>query len=171
MKNAGTKQLYYFEELSDNAKEKAREWFREGNDDPFMQSHMCNLTAEALNEAGYTVNQSGMQDIDVRYSLSNSQGDGFSFMGHIHKDGKTYHITQSSNHYYHEMTMDAVEVTDDGDIDAPEVLEECRKIAREMESRGYEHIEWLNSNEYVDETIIANEYTFDIDGVRMNADK
>lgn len=170
-KIAGVRSVYKFDQLSDEAKEKAREWYREGYDDPMMQSHMINLTGEALEAAGFKVNQYGGADLDVRYSLSYCQGDGFSFLGDIERDGKRYKVTQNSNHYYHEMTMDCVEVDDEGnETEAPKVLEELRKIAREMARKGYEEIEYQQSAEVVDEVIEANGYTFTSEGNRLDAD-
>ncbi len=171
MESAGVRTVYAFEQLSDEAKEKARDWFRSVHDDPMMQSHMINLTAEALEEAGFKVQKLG-QELDVRYSLSHCQGDGFSFLGDLERDGKKYKVTQNSNHYYHEMTMDVVEIDDEGnETEAPKVLEECRKIARAMAERGYDEIDYQNSAEYIDESMEANEYTFTNDGKRLDADK
>lgn len=168
---AGVRSVYTFENLSEEAKEKARDWFRAQHDDPMLQSHMINLLGERLEEAGFKVNQYGGQDLDVRYSLSYCQGDGFSFLGDLERGGKRYKVTQSGR-YVHEMTMDAVEITEEGEEkEAPEVLEELRKIAREMAQAGYKEIEYQNSAEYIDESMEANGYTFTKEGKRLDAEE
>ena len=167
---AGVRSVFYFDALSKEAREKARDWYREGKDDPMLGSHLCNLIGEELDERGYTYGGNAEKDIDVRYSLSYCQGDGLSFVAEVSKDGKTYKITQSGS-YSHEMTMNAVEVLEDGEEeDAPQVLEEMREVAKKIRDAGYAEIEYQNSTEYVDEAINANEYTFTDDGKRLDAD-
>lgn len=169
-KAAGIKNVFLFKSLAHEAQEKARDWFRSVHDDPMMQSHMINLLAEALSEAGFTVQKYG-QELDVRYSLSHCQGDGFSFIGDLERGGKRYKAVQSDPHYVHEYTMKVYEITEEGEeLDAPEVTEECRGIARKMAEAGYSEIEYQNSAEYIDEAMEANEYTFTREGVRIDAD-
>lgn len=171
-KKAGVRSVYLFKDLSEDAKEKARDWYRELNDDPMLQSHLINLLGEALEEAGLKVNQNGGQDLDVRYSLSHCQGDGLSFTGDIERGGKHYKAVRSGHMYLHEYTMTVYEITDDGEeIDAEEVTEECRKIARKIRDAGYDEIEYQNSAEYIDESMEANAYTFTSEGKRLDADK
>jgi len=169
-KIAGVRSVYTFDQLEEGSQEKARDWYREGNDYPMLWGDLMNLTKEALEEAGFRVGEMD-QKFDIFYSLSNCQGDGFSFSGDLERKGKSYTITQSGN-YFHEMTMIAVEVSEEGEEEyVPEVLEECREIARRMERAGYDDIEYQNSDEYVDESIEDNEYTFTKEGERMDADQ
>jgi hypothetical protein len=156
-----TIEVYTFDELSDEAKEKAREWYREGIDYPFLEEFMNEFIYDKLTEAGYMVD-----DLKVLYSLTYSQGDGVSFTAKLTKGLETYQVNRSG-HYVHERTMDVYHETEDGEeTEEPEVLEEMRKIAKEAEKAGYKYIEYEESNEAVDETIRANEYPFTKNGER-----
>lgn len=167
---AGVRSVYTFDALSEEAKEKARDWYREGDDMPMLGSHLCNLVGEELDALGYTYGGDASKDIDVFYSLSHSQGDGLSFSAVVEKDGKTYKVTQEGR-YSHEYTMDVTTEDEEGDeVDAPEVLEEMRTIARKVRDAGYEEIEYQQSAEAIDEAIEVNEYTFTSDGERLDAD-
>lgn len=68
--------LYQFNELTDKAKEKARQWYREANaDDSFWSEHI--LTEDApviLKHLGYSAPE-------IYYSGFSSQGDGACFSG------------------------------------------------------------------------------------------
>lgn len=65
--------VYKYEELSDNAKEKAKQWYLEGRE-PFMFTEDCEQDLENL---------FGKNDLKVQYSLSYCQGDGFNIYGKI----------------------------------------------------------------------------------------
>lgn len=47
--------VYKFEELSDKAKEKARDWYREGNDDTFWAENVVEDFESVLTACGYSV--------------------------------------------------------------------------------------------------------------------
>jgi len=159
--------VYTFDELDDKAKEKARDWYRQDNDMPFLWGHLMNLTKEALEEAGFKVGEMG-QKFDVHYSLSHCQGDGLSFTGDLYRDGKHYRAVQHGSLYVHENTMSVYEITEYGnEIDASEVEEECREIAKKMRDAGYDAIDYENSAENIDQAMEANEYTFTKDGKRF----
>lgn len=66
---------YSFDELSDAAKEKAREWFRSGDD----FSYYAKAVIEDAKEIGKIM---GIEIEEVYYSGFSSQGDGASFKGH-----------------------------------------------------------------------------------------
>jgi hypothetical protein len=74
-----TVQVYQFEELSDKAKEKAREWFKDkvlNNDFQHETDSITESFEEKLEEYGYPTD-------NVNWSLSYSQGDGMAFYGRI----------------------------------------------------------------------------------------
>lgn len=77
--------LFQFDELSDAAKEKARDWYREGNDfDPEFESFETAAKLLGISIASRDVPlMSGKmrQEPDIRYSGFSSQGDGASFVG------------------------------------------------------------------------------------------
>jgi len=165
MKN--TRTVYSFDELSNEAREKAREWFRSGDDMPFLGEYVREVITQELDELGYHA-----ENLEVFYSLASCQGDGVSFSGTLTRKNspKTWHIKKTSHQYQHECTM-SVEVEDeDGNSDDELVTDQMRTIAKKAERLGYKYIDAEQSNERVDETIIANEYTFTSDGKRLDAD-
>lgn len=80
--------LFQFDELSDSAKEKAREWYREGNPNDLLDN-MLESFETAAELLGITfesrtvslMNGKTRQESDIRYSGFSSQGDGASFGG------------------------------------------------------------------------------------------
>jgi hypothetical protein len=175
-----SKKLYYFSELSDEAKEKARSWYNEVNDFPMLGSDLTNVIKEELEGQGFQVigkyddkgQLSGYSDLSILFSLSHSQGDGVSFEGTLNRDEITYSVTQSG-HYVHEFTLDVTATDENGEeLEVTEkALSDMRKACKETERYGYEKIEYEQSPENVDEIIEANEYTFTEDGQRLNPDK
>ena len=159
------KRIVFFDALSDEAKEKAREWYKSHNDYPFLEEEMRELILSEFEELGYTV-----EGIKVAYSLSYSQGDGASFEATLTKDGKKWNVERTNNRYCHEYTMDIRLVTDDGEVEDESMANLCREIAVKAKKAGYEEIEYQDSDEAVDESIMANEYTFTLEGIRMDAD-
>jgi len=74
--------LYTYDELSDAAKERAREWFRQGN---FDFDWWADVYIDAKDIGGML----GFSDMDISFSGFWSQGDGASFTGQWHaKDVK-----------------------------------------------------------------------------------
>ena len=162
-----SKKLVYFQELSNEAKEKARAWFRENNDYMFLEESLQEFVTEKLEEHGYSVEE----PVKVLYDLSYCQGDGVSFTAVLSKNGQRYEVNQSGN-YYHEYTMSVYHETEDGEETEEEaILSEMRAIAVEAKKYGYSFIESEDSNENVDDAIMANEYTFTLEGLRMSPDK
>lgn len=160
-----TIKLYEYEELTPEAKERALKDWNEDNNDPFMQSHMINLLGEELDERGIKTES----DPDVRYSLSNSQGDGFMFTGDFSYKGETVHVEHHDPHYYHSRTAEFT--YDDSATEFYRNTFELiyRSICKEMEQKGYEHIEWIQSEEYFIDACESNEYTFEANGAMRNA--
>lgn len=66
-------EVYKYNELNDKAKEKVREWYLEGQE-PFIFTDMCKDDL---------YNLFGKNNLDVQYSLSYCQGDGFNIYGKI----------------------------------------------------------------------------------------
>lgn len=161
-----SKKLVYFQELSNEAKEKARTWFRENNDYMFLEESLQEFVTERIKERGYSIDV----PVEVLYSLTCSQGDGVSFTAVLLKNGKRYEVKQSGR-YYHEYTMNVYHETDGEETEEEAILSEMRAIAVEAKKYGYSFIESEDSNEHVDDTIMANEYTFTLEGLRMSPDK
>lgn len=77
--------VFQFEELSESAKETARNWYRDGNDfDPEFESFETAAKLLGITFGTRTVsvaNGKTYQETDIRYSGFSSQGDGASFVG------------------------------------------------------------------------------------------
>jgi hypothetical protein len=165
--------LYKFEELDQKAKDKAREKFNEHNEYYFLTDNLREYIHEELTEAGIKVlgvATSANPSIKPYYSLSYCQGDGLMFEAILEdKDGNTYNV-KHAGHYYHERSTNIV-ATDKNDeyIDSEAFNEQiyipiCKRVAQ----RGYDEIEYEDSEECFAGTCEANEYTFLSDGTMFN---
>lgn len=164
-----TRTVYTFDELTPEAKEKARAWYREGDDMPFLEEYLTERATELLVAAGYEV-----ADLALVYSLGYSQGDGLSFSATLtRKDapGLTYNVQRNDSRYTHARTMYVTVSNDDYDSqDDEKTTEEMRDIAVQLERDGYKYMEAEHSDENVDEIILVNEYTFTNTGSRLDPD-
>lgn len=160
-----TYNIYTFDELNEKAKEKARDWWKQGNDYPFLTEAMTEHALDLLAE-----NKIEANNVKVFYSLTYCQGDG-AMIEMTGKWGKFYFQVKQSGHYYHynskviNLTVDETgEDADEEDYDEFNELyiDICQKLAR----YGYDYIEDEDKDERVDETILMNEYTFLADGTR-----
>lgn len=159
--------VYTFDELSEEAKEKAREWYHTNNDYPFLSEDMNVIAGELLKDAGIK-----NADYQVFYSLSYCQGDGA--MIELTADWKAWHVVvKHSGHYYHERST-TIELTSNktGEYAPIETVEDFKEnvyipLCIELKKYGYECIEYEDSNESVDEVLINNEYEFTSDGKRF----
>lgn len=162
-----TYNTYTFDELDEKAKEKAREWWKQGNDYPFLHEAMTEYAIDLLTE-----NKIEADNVKVFYSLSYCQGDG-AMIEMTGKWGKFHFQVKQSGRYYHynskvielwdesgELSFDASEKVYDEFDDI--YVDICQKLAR----YGYDYIEEEDSAERVDENITINEYTFLEDGTR-----
>lgn len=186
------KTVFTFDELSETAKEKAREWYREGAldyewyDAVYKDAMAC---AKIL----------GIDITKIYFSGFSSQGDGACFKGSYSyaKEApkaikayapndkellriayalqsaqrkafyQLYATTEHRGHYYHSGCM-AVSV-EHGNRDVSEAEEDTvtqalRDFAGEIYVSLEKEYEWLDSDEQVDENIIANEYEFTKEG-------
>ena len=81
-----------------------------------------------------------------------------------------YAIITQRGHYCHEMTMQIDIRRDDAEMtaDAEDIVTEAlRDLARWLYGRLETEYEFLNSDEVVEESITANDYTFTAGGVRF----
>jgi hypothetical protein len=191
-----TIELYEFDELSDDAKEKAREWFREGN----LDYDWWDCTFDDAKAAGKYI---GIDVDDIRFSGFWSQGDGASFAGsyEYRKGGEralkadfatdtTLHaiargLTAIQRRYFYQLGArvtftgrychegcTSIDVWDKRDCgtalaDAEETVSELlRDFMHWIYRRLENEFNWLQADEQVDEGMRANGYTFDADGNR-----
>lgn len=161
--------LYEYDELTPQAKTKALDEWNENNENPFMQSHMINLLKEELDERKIEYD---MDSIDVRYSLSHSQGDGFMFEGKIVFE--QYPITvKHSGHYYHSYSKTIVFNYEGEENDRTRPIHErvekkfeevYQAICKKMEQIGYNEIEYQMSEERFIEECDEGAYVFEANG-------
>ena len=190
--------IYQFDELSDKAKEVARDWYR-GLIDVSDYESTADDVAAVMKMLGY--------DAKLFWSGFSQQGSGACFDGTWAADevksgkvfqyapvdeelkaiatiiegiaksnpGLTSRLTHSG-HYYHENSV-VIETIFDGDFDV--MSEEQRsthslyvRTSRRFMKWAYKQLEnqneYLYSEEYVDDTIKANEYEFTEDGKRWS---
>lgn len=158
--------LYDYSELSPEAKKRALSKWNETNDDPYMQSDMINRLKEKLDARGIKYDT---DSIDVRYSLSYCQGDGFMFEGVFTWRGKEIKVKHDCSRYYHKHTADFF--YDDNELSDDEVVQfqaVYDALCKEMEQEGYEEIEYQQSEESFMNACEANGYTFREDGTMEN---
>ena len=183
--------LYQFDELSDSAKERAREWYRTTFDYEWWD-----FVYDDAKEIGKIL---GIDISEIYFSGFWSQGDGAQFTGDYkyHKGASKeirsytndeelhriaddlqeiqrrnfYSITASvshSGHYYHEYcttinVYDSREV--DVSIDTEESIQELMRDYMRWIYRALEReYDYLTSDENIDEMMAANEYEFDENG-------
>lgn len=187
--------LYKFDELSDEAKEKAREWYRAGGYDYDWWSFDDYIDCAKFIGIGID---------NIYFSGFSSQGDGACFEGRYeYKKGgakalkahapndkelariadglqelqrKNFYRLSASvrhrGHYNHEMcTVIDVENTNSTYRDCNSGTEEAlkdllRDYMRWIYRQLEEEWEYLNADEQVDDNIRANEYEFEEDGAR-----
>lgn len=168
--------LYSFDELSQEAKDKARAKFNEHDDYPFLSDDMNEKLHELLEENHIKdtndTSKAGTTPTPVLYSLSYSQGDGCMFEGRYEWNGYNVSI-RHSGHYYHEYSKILTITDEEGnepETNEPEEAFDVLYVAicKELEKYGYSIIEYNQSEECFAETCEANEYTFLSDGTMFN---
>lgn len=188
-----TRTLYQFDELSDRAKEKAREWYRNASEHDEWW--------DCVTEDATTIGALMGWDIEqVYFSGFWSQGDGACFIGRmgyakgcakavndyapqdteLHRIAKEWQalqarhfykidakVAKTDHRYAHENTV-GFDVYRDGADATSELEDEVKEIGRDFMRWAYRQLEkeyeWLNADEQIDESIRANEYEFDESG-------
>jgi hypothetical protein len=184
--------VYKFDELPEDAQEKALDWFRNSNMEHYDSDDMKSMFEEYLEERG-------LPNDTVEFSINHSQGDGVSFYGGMDKedcekfmefyeyadrnriaelDGITARIgpKHGSRHYGRgSIEIKRVELWDEPEelTDSDEDLindfysflqDKIEEVASELETMGYKELEWITSDEYIKDQIEANDYEFTEDG-------
>jgi hypothetical protein len=157
-----TTKVYNYTELSDEAKEKAREWYKEGDELPFLP--------EDINEQAHNIinNHKDLDDVvieNIFYSLSYCQGDGL--MIEMTGNYKEFHFKVKQNgHYNHERSTTISLWNDECEEEDHEEFEEkvYIPICEELRDFGYDTIESMNNDEFVADALTNNDYQFYSDG-------
>lgn len=165
--------LYEYSELSPEAQKKALDQWNETNDNPFMQWLMINELKVELDQRGIAYDE---DSIDVWYSLSYCQGDGFMFVGTLYPFGNRVIIKHNNGRYYDYNTALFNYDTDEAQAsltDFSETMteaeqkafeEEYRAICKKMEQIGYDEIEYQQSEECFLSACEVNGFTFRANG-------
>jgi len=164
--------VYQYEELDEDAQQRALEESRKDNDTSFLKEDMTDAAKHLLEEQGYIV-----EDFNVFYSLNYSKGDGVCLTGRLtykHEKGEDRLTLKHSGHYYHENSFDVFiepydyELEDGEELDVleKEHEEDLREICKKLEKYGYEYIEYENGEENFKEVCDINEWEFTEDGER-----
>ena len=144
------KKVFYFDELSDEAKQKAIENYREGLDFPWLTDDMVYHLEELLKEAkikyDFTPN--------VYYSLGYSQGDGAMFEGTFYWKAWKIEVRQSGHYsHYNSKTFRNAESVKTGKEITDKALKEFDavyvEICKKLERYGYDAIEDATSDESI----------------------
>jgi hypothetical protein len=187
-----TVEVFRYEDLTDEAKEVARERERETlYQDPdtlteniqweIHKTLVYRLTGEIYAGWGDKNERVIFADLDIEFSLSNSQGDGVAFYGIIRKDvapklpwpenadyAQLTRVAGLSNHYSHYNTFHVdVFDADDSRIEGDELEEFLRDLSRECERNGYQAIDDTLSDENITdslENVYGDEYRYLEDG-------
>ena len=201
--------VYKFEELSDRAKERARDWWRGCENSDFDTEFMYDDFERVAEILGVSfkvrhiplMNGKTRPEPTIWWSGFSSQGDGACFEGsyayakgsqkairdYAPKDERLHRIADDlaaaqrpyffklvatathSGHYYHSGCM-SVEVTHADDsyrgVEWEGIQQALRDFADWMYRQLEAEYEYRMSDENVDDSIEANEYTFDEDGNR-----
>lgn len=163
--------IYSFEELSKEAQERAHTDWIQNNDYFFLPDNMSEWLHELLEENNIKdlndTSKAGTKPTPVYYSLSYCQGDGVMFAGEF--EWKDYRVSiKHSGHYYHSYSK-IIDIYKDDEtgmsVDAEEEIYTefeniYQNICKELERRGYDHIEYEDSLESFLEACEVNDYTF-----------
>ena len=186
--------IYTYEELSDEAKAKARDWYRKNDDNEYSEF--------VIDDAKEVAALMGWEIDKVYYNGFWSQGDGACFEGtlrynkgcaklvesyapldkELHRIAKAWQTLQGRSsyalratvkhrgHYYHEMctVFDCENTRNQYDLLNAGKEDDTKEIARDFMRWIYKRLEaeyeYSVSDEVVEENIIANGYEFTADG-------
>ena len=115
--------VYKYNELSDNAKEKVKEWYLNGQDS-FAFTEICKEDLYCL---------FGKNNLDVQYSLGYCQGDGFNIYGKIGAD-KIFDCLEKHNGGSHLRRFEDVLTKEEKEIILA-YAKECGEINLPMNNR------------------------------------
>lgn len=151
--------LYTFEELSDDAKSRARQWWTANLDYPWFDEAIDSIKA-FCDEFGVSITdyQLGEYGSYVRTNATND-----SFRGFTLKQAEQLREKELSG-YYLDMDMtkefyDVFKASGDAKYSFQQALEQALISIQK-------DIEWQYTDEAVDDCLIANQYEFDQEGNR-----
>jgi len=168
--------VYQFDELSDKAKQKAREWWVEGGLDygwwygTFDDANQidCEISAFDIDRASYC-------DLKCKYGF---QETATKILQNHGESCDTYQLAKEFNEEYdnlvekygsYDANQDSYIVDEENEYDFDQEVDELESEYEKMLGEEYLSIlrkeyEWLTSEEQIDESIRINEYEFTEDG-------
>ncbi|UJF36554.1 hypothetical protein [Paenibacillus hexagrammi] len=187
--------IYQFNELEEAAKEKARQWYRNG--DYIYTDGITESFEETVRERGLELSGKHPVSWSLGYCQSDYVGiDAEASVELIHRMIEAdvsdrdmrwfkrlvdvFDITATTSHHHYYGQRFEVEVLAPGQYPGPiqkladrihAVLEQAweryvRDLCHDLMKYGYAEIEYQSADEQVDESIICNEYEFTEDGAR-----
>lgn len=165
--------VYTFDELEEKAKEKARDWWRQGGLD-FHDWH--NATFEDAANIGLELKEF---EIDSASYVRNLTGSLTLSPREVAEKIKAEHGYMCQTHinacdYIH--ALERLKEPPAGDGEERGIYEQERqelddnflaRLIRNYTELLQQELEYLDSNDHIDEVIRANEYTFTVDGKRF----
>jgi len=174
--------IYRYSELTGKAKDRARDWLIEGQQD-FLRDELPERFEEMLSEAGFP-------KAEISYSLGHVQGDGVTFrmknfdlrawleaqnltkkFGKLAEEGGLNIYIHGDSRGFNPPTVSVEPTYDptDAEEEAIESLQEAIQdsiygVCGEMARIGYEIIDFRESDEELAEHAEANDYEFDAEG-------
>ena len=165
-----TYKIYKYEELSDKAKEKARDDYNDDDNLEFLLPDLMN------NELDYFLEENKIEVLNnkhVHYSLNYCQSDGCCFVGTYRWKDYNIKITHHGHYSHHRSVYFEFENTaeiPDGwteadqdarmDEDETEFKEIYRDICLKLEKSGYDEIEYQHSEANFKELCNGNDWEF-----------
>ena len=156
-------EVYKFEELSDEAKEKVIAKWYENEQYEFLDEDIQEELYYLLNEAGIKFRPAGVK---AYFSLSYSQGDGVCFTGIFWTDEDLNVLITHKSRYYYADSVEFEFKDASGELvdDSEEFKEKYLEICRKLEKYGYETIGYRMNNEEFQDHCDANTHEFRKDG-------
>ena len=153
--------LYTFDELqNDAAKERARDWFKDGLDYPWFDDAMKSIKA-FCDEFGVSVKDYEIGSYGRSYLKTDA--DKYNFRGFDFKKALKLADTDLTGYYLDEtLTKSFYEAF----INTGDAMYAFKEALEKAVSDVVADIEYQYTNEAVDEMLIANEYEFDQEGNR-----
>ncbi len=167
--------LYQFNELSERAKEKARQWFREGYTGEFAWEDI----QEDAEQIGLKIMELDQHRANHGKFIESAPECAEKIIKNHGESCETYKTAKTFLTERDEIVSEA-ERDENGDLadesaldDALDELESefLRSLLEDYRIMLEKEYEYQNSDEYVDEGITANEYEFTEDGARARASK
>lgn len=150
--------IYSYNELCDDAKERAINKFIENNEYDTLPDDLYNMTLCELEERGIKTGD----NFRVYYSLGYSQGDGLCFVGNFEYHDYIIKVKPSGGMYNHKYSTHFEFY--DNELNPVDDSEDFKRvyydICDKMEKAGYEIIEYEQTEEFIEDFFNANEIEF-----------